>query len=556
MTTPRHRTAPDQETTAWPPGVPYIIGNEGCERFSYYGMRSILYVYMAEYLYRYHAEYASRAEDLATAHYHLFSVGVYALPMLGAIVADRLLGKYPTIVALSLVYCAGHAVLSLTEGTLFGLWLGLGLIAVGSGGIKPCVSAHVGDQFGKKNWFRLRTIYQAFYFIINLGSTLSMLLIPGIFEWRNTQTGFLRDHAVSIAFGIPGALMFIATVVFFMGRNVFVHVPPRPGGSLGLLDALSSMALFAALGHLMFTAGQPLWVIALTSVGFFTVGCLLFAVRQRRERDDGFLAVIVFSALAWLRGEGRADHRVSAEPAADAAADDLARSRFFAPAVRHYGTEVVRGPHAVVKIMGVFIMVSIFWALFDQSGSSWVRQAKLMRTVTFLGIEWLPSRMQAVNPVLVMLLIPFVNYVGYPLLEKLGFKMTALRRMTAGMLVASFSFVAVAFIQAAVDREGPGKVNILWQTVPYVIITIAEVLVSVTGLEFAYSQAPKRMKSTIMGFWLLTVAMGNLLVSLLAEFGKLPLIQFFWLFAGLMLVAGFVFGLRAHYYVERDFIQE
>lgn len=553
MSKPRYRSYPDQETTAWPPGVPYIIGNEGCERFSYYGMRSILYVYMAEYLYRARPEFAAHAEDLATAHYHLFSVGVYALPMLGAIVADRLLGKYPTILALSLVYCAGHAVLSLTEGTFWGLWLGLGLIAVGSGGIKPCVSAHVGDQFGKKNWFRLRTVYQGFYFIINLGSTASMLLIPWVFDWRKTQTGFLRDHAVSVAFGIPGVLMFIATVVFFMGRNVFVHVPPKPGGHLGFLDTLSSVALFAAVGHLFFSAGSSFSTIALLTCAFLLVGVAVFVLRQRRERDDGFLAVLAFSATAWLRGEGRSS---AAEPSGLPPDDDLAKSRFFAPAVRHYGVETVRGPHAVVKIMGIFVMVSIFWALFDQSGSSWIRQAKLMRTVSVLGFEILPSQLQALNPVLVMLLIPFVNNVAYPALEKVGFRTTALRRMTAGMLIASLSFVAVAMIQAAIDHQGAGKVNILWQSVPYVIITISEVLVSVTGLEFAYSQAPKRMKSTIMGFWLLTVAIGNLLVSLLAEFGKLPLTEFFWIFAGLMAVAGVIFGVRAHYYVERDFVQE
>jgi POT family proton-dependent oligopeptide transporter len=549
----KYRTSPDQETTGWPPGVPYIIGNEGCERFSYYGMRSILYVYMAEYLYRQHAQFASSPEDFATAHYHLFSAGVYALPMLGAIIADRLLGKYRTIVVLSLVYCAGHAVLSFTEGTLWGLWIGLGLIAVGSGGIKPCVTAHVGDQFGKGNWFRLRRIYQIFYFMINLGSTLSMLIIPGIFEWRKTETGFLRDHAVSIAFGIPGILMFIATAVFFMGRNVFIHVPPKPGGSLGLLDSLSSVAFFMAFGHLFFTAGQPLWVIAAWSAALLGAGGVLFAVRQRRERDNGFLAVVVYAAVAWIKGEGRAtrpgDHTVPPD-------DDLAKSRFLAPAVRHYGADVVRGPHAVAKIVGIFVMVSVFWALFDQSGSSWVRQAKMMQTVHFLGIEWLPSRMQAVNPILVMILIPFVDYVAYPLAEKAGFKMTALRRMTIGMLFASLSFVAVAILQRVVDEAGPGKVNILWQSVPYVIITISEVLVSITGLEFAYSQAPKRMKSTIMGFWLLAIAVGNILVSLLAEFGKLPLVQFFWVFAGLMLVAGLLFGLRAHFYVERDVVQE
>jgi POT family proton-dependent oligopeptide transporter len=155
-----------------------------------------------------------------------------------------------------------------------------------------------------------------------------------------------------------------------------------------------------------------------------------------------------------------------------------------------------------------------------------------------------------------MLLIPFVDYVGYPLAEKLGFRATALRRMTVGMLFAFLSFVSVAIIQKAIDAAGPGKVNILWQAVPYVIITISEVLVSITGLEFAYSQAPKRMKSTIMGFWLLAIAIGNILVSILAEFGKLPLVQFFWLFAGLMLASGLLFGLRAHFYVERDVVQE
>jgi POT family proton-dependent oligopeptide transporter len=546
----RYRTSPDQETTAWPPGVPYIIGNEGCERFSYYGMRSILYVYMASMLYRQHAQYAARAEDIATAHYHLFSVGVYALPMIGAIIADRLLGKYPTILWLSLVYCAGHAVLSFTEGSLWGLWIGLGLIAVGSGGIKPCVSAHVGDQFGKGNWFRLRTIYQAFYFMINFGSTLSMLLIPWIFDWRKTRTDALGEHAVSIAFGIPGILMLLATLVFFMGRNVFVHVPAIPGGKNGALDTLSSVAFFMAFGHLFFTMGMPWWVIVLVSLAFLALGALVFMARQRREQDEGFLAVVWYSAHEWIAGRGSVG---APELAPD---DDVGRSRFLRPAVKRFGADVVRGPHAVLKIMSVFIMVSIFWSLFDQSGSSWIRQAQMMRTVKVLGFEVLPAQLQALNPVLVMGLIPVMNYVGYPLVEKLGMRATALRRMTAGMFIAALSFVAVALIQTAIDREGPGKVSILWQAVPYVIITVAEVLVSITGLEFAYSQAPKRMKSTIMGFWLLTVAIGNALDAVLAEFGNLPLTQFFWVFAGLMVLAGLLFGARAHFYVERSFVQE
>ncbi len=154
-----------------------------------------------------------------------------------------------------------------------------------------------------------------------------------------------------------------------------------------------------------------------------------------------------------------------------------------------------------------------------------------------------------------MLLIPLTNYVIYPGVEKLGFKATPLRRMTAGMVVAALSFVAVALIQARIDAKGSGVVPIEWQVVPYVIITLAEVLVSITGLEFAYTQAPKRMKSTIMGFWLLTVSFGNVLVSIISLI-KLPLEEFFWVFAALMGGAALLFGLRAYFYRAQDYIQD
>ncbi|MCA9639725.1 MAG: MFS transporter, partial [Myxococcales bacterium] len=139
---PRH--SPDHNNTGWPPGVPYIIGNEGCERFSYYGMRAILTVFLAQYLYIHHPVFSQDAERTAKAHYHVFAGAVYLFPLLGAVIADRLFGKYRTILWLSMVYVAGHAVLAVSEHSVTGFWIGLGLIAVGSGGIKPNVSAHVG----------------------------------------------------------------------------------------------------------------------------------------------------------------------------------------------------------------------------------------------------------------------------------------------------------------------------------------------------------------------------------------------------------------------------
>jgi len=168
-------------------------------------------------------------------------------------------------------------------------------------------------------------------------------------------------------------------------------------------------------------------------------------------------------------------------------------------------------------------------------------------------IKLLPEQISAANPAMVMVLIPLVTFGLYPAMRKLGLEPTPLRRMTVGMLVSGFAFVVVALIQARLDAGE--RVSVGWQLIAYFIMTLAEVLVSVTGLEFAYSQAPKRMKSTIMGFWLLTVALGNVLVALLAAFGNLPLVDFFWTFAGLMGGAAVLFGLIASRYRYRDYTQ-
>jgi POT family proton-dependent oligopeptide transporter len=515
------RTIPDHENPGWPPGIPFIIGNEGCERFSFYGMKAILYVYLA-YLYVQSGMAEKQAEDSATAIVHTFVAGVYALPMVGAILADRLLGKYDTILWLSILYTGGHGMLAISEGQLTGTYIGLAMIAIGSGGIKPCVSANVGDQFGKANWHRLERVYQAFYFIINFGSFFSTLLIP----WLKKEYGF------GVAFGVPGVLMAIATVFFWAGRHKFVHVPPKPGGLLGLLDALAGALMFMTIGSLMFTAEQPWAVKGLVSATCLVIGLAVFFYRQTRTPDDGFLAV----SIAMLRNAG-------------AGAWSRAEQRF--------GAEAVEGTRAVYRILGIFLFVSVFWALFDQHASSWIRQAAMMELELdlplFGHITLMPEQISAANPAMVMGLIPFVTFVMYPGLGKLGLEMTPLRRMTLGMGIASLAFVTVALLQARID--GGTKVHVAWQLIPYLLMTLAEVLVSITGLEFAYSQAPKRMKSTIMGFWLLTVSLGNVLVAVLAAFGDLPLVQFFWVFAGLMAVAAVLFGLIGRGYQTRDYPQ-
>lgn len=536
MASKQWRTAPDPEQTGWPSGVPYIIGNEGCERFSFYGMKSILQVHLtilfaiqmgladsydsASTFLEAGGELAKNAKEEAQVIVHLFIAGVYALPMIGAIIADRAWGKYNTIIWLSLVYCAGHGVLAVGENSLTGMYLGLGLIAIGSGGIKPCVSANVGDQFGKGNWHLMERVFQAFYWIINFGSFFATLMIPWL---RNT-------YGNSVAFGVPGVLMLIATIVFWMGRDKFVHAPPRPGGRIGWMDTLSSTLLFLAVGHLFFTATLPWWQMLLVSVGFIAAGLLVFQARQRIEPDDGFLSVM----FRWLK-EGK-DKTVA-----------------------HFGAATVEGPVAVVRIVSIFVFVSVFWALFDQHASSWIRQGQQMDIDTNLfgwNFQMLPEQFQAANPLMVMLLIPFATFLLYPTITKLGYEMTALRRMSIGFVLAALAYVSVALLQITIEGSEAKTIHILWQGIPYFILTMGEVMISITGLEFAYTQAPPRMKSTIMGFWLLGVSLGSVFVAIITTVTKgMALSDFFWLWTAIGTGTALLFATRAYFYRVRDYTQ-
>src|SRR5439155_2783623 len=214
MAKKEYLTAP-LKTDKMPPGVPFIVGNEAAERFSYYGMNSILVVFMTRYLLDRHGHPDHMTPAQADAWYHTFVSCLYFLPLFGAFLADAVLGKYRTILILSIVYCFGHLALAIDH-TRLGLAVGLGLIALGAGGIKPCVSANVGDQFGVANQHLLSRVFSWFYFSINLGSAFSTILIPELLE----------RFGPKIAFGTPGVFMFIATVVFWFGRRKFVHIPP------------------------------------------------------------------------------------------------------------------------------------------------------------------------------------------------------------------------------------------------------------------------------------------------------------------------------------------
>lgn len=443
MANPSPKTAP-AGSGRMPAGIPYIVGNEAAERFNFYGMRAILVVFMTQYLRNRSGALAPMSENDADKWYHIFVASNYFFPIFGAILADAIWGKFRTIFWLSIVYSIGSFALALDD-TRLGLALGLSLIAIGSGGIKPCVSANVGDQFSASNQHLISRAFGWFYFSINAGSFISILLIPWL----------LQNYGSRVAFAVPGFLMAAATLIFWMGRRKFVHIPP--GGRTFLRDTFNR---------------------------------------------EGFLAL------------GR--------------------------------------------LSIIFVFVAVFWSLWDQSGGEWVLQAAKMN-LHFAGITWLASQIQAVNAIMILAFIPLFQYLIYPAVSRV-FPLTPLRKIGLGLVVAGASFLVSAWIETQIDAGL--RPSIGWQLPAYGLLSAAEIMVSITSLEFAYTQAPKSMKSIVMAVYLWSISAGNLFTALVHVFiqnpnGSLKLSgpSYYLFFAVLSAASAVIFAFFAARYREKTHLQ-
>lgn len=433
----------------FPRQIKYIVGNEAAERYSFYGMKGILALFMTQTL--------LFSDQHAESVFHLFVFGVYFAPILGAYLSDRFWGKYRTMMTLSLVYVAGHATLALWIGET-GLYVGLALVAIGAGGIKPCASALVGDQFTRANKELLPAVFNLFYFSINFGSFFATIITP----WTR------RAFGPELAFGIPGILMAIAVLILWLGRRYYVMVPPTG------------------------------------------------------KRDDTPGKVMLFMLV---RGVKRA------------------RLRF--------GDQPVEDTLAVLRVGRVFIPVIMYWALYDQTGSSWVLLTRDMNLHGFLE----PDMLQSANPAMIMLMIPLFTALVYPWFARsAGAPVRALSKMRVGMFTIGVAFVAVAIIQELITRGY--YLSAFWMLVPYLLLTISEVLVSITGLEFAYTQAPRAVKSTVMGMFYLTISFGNLIAAFVAGANFLDGTSKFLFWAAAVGVLGLVFIALTRNYRVAEYLEE
>lgn len=396
---------------AFPKSFYFVVGNEFAERFSYYGYRALLTPFLV-------AVFAMSNEE-ASAVTHSNIVLTYAMPVVGALLADWFFGKYRTILWVSLLYCIGHLLLAIYIDDLIGFRIGLILIAMGAGILKPNSSSLLGDQFANRSSAMLTKAFNWYYFAINLGSFLAFIIIPE-----------LKVYGYEWAFAAPGILMGLATIILFLGRKSYVQVPP---------------------------AGYP-------KNNFLTLNIAALRLKMQGEKQ------------VWKRLE------------------------------EQKGAESVDGVRATWKIMGYFAFFPLAWACYDMGSAEWVLDAAELNRNIF-GFELEQEQVQAFNPILILTMIPVLLW-WFAKMEKKGRVFNPTRKVIVGFVLIGLATVVEAYIKYEISLGNHPHVG--WQLMAYFILTMGELLFSITGLEMGYRYSPPSMKSTITSIWLLTTALGNL----------------------------------------------
>ncbi|MES1911616.1 MAG: hypothetical protein MHM6MM_004024 [Cercozoa sp. M6MM] len=448
--------------------VKRILIVEAGERFCWYGLSGIFVLFLTEAL--------GYSESHATAVFSTVGAIAYLSPILGGYLSDqRWKSKYNTIVRFASVYWLGNIAIVLagfTESRWI-TWLAIVLVASGNGGIKPLVSPFGAEQLPEGT--STTSYYTSFYASINLGSIGALLAVPALAQSAGFASGFL----------LSSVFFTFAMLVFLSGRNGYVKLRPK---------------------------GQPL-------VDFYHV--LRDWVRLRMGRS-----VQGFNALNEDASEEDNEDILQPEPS-PVSSDNADSSMYVYESDKWAHLQQVHGPTKVVqcrKVLAacrVFLLLPLFWALYGQNASTWILQAKAMnRRVRVLGHEYevSPGNIQVLNPLVVLLLLPLFDRVIYRRIAWL--RESLLKRMTVGMFLCALAFFVSALAEdantRAIERNNDDTgVSFLWQLPQYLVMGMAEVLVSVTGLEFAYQRAPADMRGIVQAFFLASMAFGHVISGVL-----------------------------------------
>lgn len=660
--------ADDAKKMGYPKSVFFIISNEFCERFSFYGMRTALSLYLVDIL--------LYSENTATIIYHAFSMFAYFFPLLGAMVADSWLGKYRTILYLSSVYAFGQLILSGSSVPMLNLpvrelsIVGLLLIALGTGGIKPCVTAFGGDQFKlPQQEAYLSTFFSLFYFAINSGSLLSTFITPIL---RKDVTCFGQNTCYPLAFFIPAILMIVSVVIFFAGKNLYQIKEPEGNVAfnvtkcifyaisrkikskekrehwldysddnysqrmikdiksvLKVLKLFIPLPIFWALfdqqgsrwtfqatrmngetfGYLIkpdqFQVVNPLFIIIF--IPMFQI-CIYPVIEKflfintplRKLTVGGLLASLSFVISGILElyleptyvtqpSNGLAQIRIF-NTINCSASITINKQKFILEGLEMYQNISIPADGEVPlnfsaqypkcdfissqRFSGVLKAeekTALSWALTTRGLSAPflddIEKSKSgdpkVRALIHLesgAIDYRTLTLEAGNEKYSLEIDKKLNFTKFVEVNDNKYKVSI-----DGVHIDDMSFkyggvyTVVGLLSSkgtalrAVTLAEPNSVHMFWLLPQYIVMTMGEIMFSITGLEFAFTQAPDSMKSLLQASWLLTVAFGNLIVVIIAKahFFERQVFEFF-LFAVLMFADMLIFALMAKFYKYVD----
>jgi POT family proton-dependent oligopeptide transporter len=479
----------DRSFFGHPAGLSTLFFTEMWERFSYYGMRAILMLYMTKAL----AEGGlAFDEGYASLIYATYVSSVWYLPLIGGWLADRVLGARRAVLIGGIIIACGHYSMAIDSLPTF--YAGLILIACGTGLLKPNISAMVGQLYSEDDK-RRDAGFSIFYMGINLGAFLSPIVVGFLAQkqWFRTflsSMGFDPNSAWHWGFGAAGVGMTLGLIQYLLGRKKLASVGVKPAR----VEAESSTGVdYLTLG-LALVGG-----VVGAGLGFYIGGSKLSALFPGVV---GFFAGYLTSITRQLNG------------------DELKR---------------------VLVIFILFVFSILFWMTYEQAGSSLTLFADRFTQTTFLGWQYPSSWFQSVPAIFVIIFAPIIGAVW----QKLGDRQpSSPGKFTIGLFFAGIAFVVITF---ASTLAANGRVSVMWLILVYFLQTIGELCLSPVGLSTVTKLSPRRMVGLMMGVWFLSISIGSYIAGLTARLFKgndtSVLVRGFGMFAGITLLAAIVLAI-------------
>jgi len=444
-----------------PRGLTTLFFTEMWERFSYYGMRAILILYMTTAVAEGGLGFAT---PKAAGIYGLYVGSVYLMSLPGGWIADQVLGTRLAVLVGGIIIAMGH--FSMAVPTLATFYGGLTLIVIGTGLLKPNISAMVGGLYSRDDP-RRDSGFSLFYMGINLGAFIAPFVCgflaqhPKFKEWLRSF-GVDPQSSWHWGFAAAGVGMTLGLVQYLLSRDRLASVGHRPAQSPQ--QALKNGA-------------SGLLIVAVTIAVLFG---LYFGSDLIRNALIAGIVVVAASGLTYLFG--------------------------------WYLKKEEQKPVAVICIL--FLFSVLFWMAFEQAGSSLNLFARLLTRNTVFGVEYPSSWLQSAGPIMIILLAPVFSWLWLKLKDR---QPSSPAKFAYGLLFAGFGFLVMTY---ASSLTGGGKVSPLWLITVYLLLTIGELCLSPVGLSTVTKLAPARLVGQMMGVWFLSISLGNYTAGWVAGFFK------------------------------------